>query len=155
MDEVIDISPFVKDSDGDYDFKVRIPGKDYVLAASIDLHALIVSLASDECDEPVLTCGCGIAECAGFWKEHCKRSADVIHWSIREKQTDFELFFDRDAYERGAIEMLADLVGRKTGWDALGCPPHNSFEEFEEHVDWLLDQEPYLKEIWERVRGGT
>ena len=50
--------------------------------------------------------------------------------------------------------MLADLVGRKTGWDALGCPPHNSFEEFEEHVDWLLDQEPYLKEIWERVRGG-
>ena len=153
MDEIIGISPFVKDSDGDYCFKVKVPGMNYVLSAEIDLHALIVSLASEECDEPVLTCGCGIAECAGFWKEHCKRLADVIHWSIREQRTDFELFFDREIYERGAIEMLADLVDRKAGWNILGCPPHNSFEEFEKHVNWLLEQELYLKELWERTRG--
>ena len=154
MDVIIKVSPFVKDSDGDYGFEVKIPDRDYVLAASVNLHALIVSLASDDCDEPVLTCGCGVAECAGFWKEHCNRTADVVHWSIREQQADFELFFDRGIYERGAIEMLADIIDSKSGWDTLGCPPHGSFEEFEAHVKWLLDAEPHLREMWKHIRGG-
>ena len=149
-------TPFVRSKEegeaGDaYDFLVKEDALGKELSGAIDFRALIESLGRIDYDGCVLTCGCSVPECAGFWEEYVHVSSRMVHWSIKKDKEVHELFFERETFEENAIAMLRDMYDNGFGWDNLACPAHQNLMAFRDHVDWLLEQRPYFRDMWNEM----
>lgn len=80
--QLIKQSPFVKEmDDGDVSWSITIDDVQTgtTVSACIDVRALLDSLGEQCGDAPLLTCGCGEAECARIYHEHFDCGDDYIH----------------------------------------------------------------------------
>ena len=75
----------------------------------------------------------------------------MVHWSIKKDKEVHELFFERETFEENAIAMLRDMYDNGFGWDNLACPAHQNLMAFRDHVDWLLEQRPYFRDMWNEM----
>jgi len=165
--QLIRKSPFAVSVGGGkkaYHFKATSPTDGKSFEAWINPMELIRSLQCDDfqVDDAdsifggALVCSCGIAGCAGLWSQTCHFSEKMIHWSIVKYDEKFELFFERESYEKGALEMLKSLLDNPGDFSIP--VPDVAFNEHSQRrlvsdVERLLDRRPHLCEIWERKRG--
>ena len=89
----------------DYWFRLKVPRVDFELMGAIDPKSLIRSMASNDYDGYILTCGCGEPGCSGFWEEFCHVSEKMVHWTVNQYEVYVELFFERKNYERYAFKL--------------------------------------------------
>ena len=130
--QLIRKSPFVMETDDDdtswyFEVDDARPGK--TVSACIDARALLESLGEPRGEAPLLTCGCGVAECARIYDERFECGDGYVHWSLTYEGRPYSFFFDRDAYETGALRMLSEVYRTKTGRDsalAVSFPMSNS-----------------------------
>ena len=113
---LIQTSPFVlKEAKGRFwSFKAEDPAAKRVFEAEIDYSELLPAIGATDYfgaeDAGILTCGCGIPGCAGIWSQTCHVSRHMVHWTVRETGHWTDLFFEREAYERGMVGMLHEMV---------------------------------------------
>lgn len=148
--QLILTSPFVEtEKDGclSFAFKATDPQTGKEIDVSIDEKELMLSLRkadfyADEWDSSyggVLVCSCGYAGCAGVWSQTCHVSSKMVHWSVRHYDDKLELFFERDAYERGAFEMLSILAENPDKYSMIYDSYYErNHEAFAEEVFGLL-----------------
>ena len=151
--KIIGKSPFVKEDDEDgflWSFKAIDPSTNREIDASISPYALLNSLGKDHGAQELLTCGCGIAECAGIRYERFERTEDYVRWSFNYRGPSCTLYFDRIAYEIGAIEMLHDIYVTKVGWKFNGSE-YDSYDAFNAAVDEFLAANPHFRTIWDEI----
>ena len=155
MDDGIQIimkSPFVKDADSEEGFfwsiEVNDPATNRTIEASISPYALLHSLGEEQGEQDLFTCGCGVAECARIYHEKFACTEKYVCWSFVELGIAYSLFFDRIAYEVGAIEMLHDIYVTKAGWK-FNAIEYYSYEDFKAAVDKFLVAKPQFKTLWE------
>ena len=156
--KLITKSPFVKESDSEggvfWSIELEDPATNRIVGASISPYALLHSLGEERGEQELFTCGCGVAECAGFYHERFKCTEKYVNWSLEEMGIAYSLFFDRVVYEIGAIEMLHDIYVTKAGWDFNSCE-YCSYEEFKAEVDEFLAAKPHFKVIWDRFKESN
>ena len=152
-------SPFVNEKGDEYLFAATSPDSGEPLRCGIDLWNLLKILGAsyyqhdqqhDGSFNAVLVCdGCGIAGCAGIWSQTCHVSKWMVHWSVRVYDDEFELFFEREAYEKGLIAMLHEIVTSDVIFTVpYSCSPYEDKEEFVEMVNKALLQRAYYKDMW-------
>ena len=152
-------SPFVNEKGDEYLFVAISPDSGEPLRCGIDLWNLLKILGAsyyqhdqqhDGSFNAVLVCdGCGIAGCAGIWSQTCHVSKWMVHWSVRVYDEEFELFFEREAYEKGLIAMLHEIVTSDVVFTVpYSCSPYEDKEEFVEMVKKTLAQRPYFIDMW-------
>lgn len=116
--QLIRISPFVE-KDNSYLFCAVDSANGHSLEVGLDIywfikhfnHEYFHSDSGMSEHEDILVCsGCGIAGCDGIWSQTCHVSQSMVHWTIRRHEDVFDLFFDRDVYETGAMDMLRSLT---------------------------------------------
>lgn len=154
-------SPFVEFEDNggrSFEFRAKDVWTGVSLATSIDTTELIGALlrkdfhASDaeSAFGGILVCSCGVAGCDGIWSQTFHVSDKMVHWSVRRYDDRFELFFDREVYETGAIAMLKTLVEKP---DVFSMPYGSLYEddhgEFVACVRDLLGQSDAFRRIWD------
>lgn len=135
----------------EYWFRISVPNSNIEFSGAIDYRPLIKAMAVNDSDEYILTCACSEPGCAGFWEEHCHVSTRMIHLSIQKYSDKVELFFERERFEKHVLEMLKDLLDHKAGWDNLVCPSYSCFDSFAGHVEWLLEQRSYFRDMWSEL----
>ena len=77
----------------------------------------------------------------------------MVHWSIRVYDDEFELFFEREAYEKGLIAMLHDMVTSDKVFAAPDGSPYEDKERFVEMVNEALLQRAYYKDMWQECEN--
>lgn len=153
VQQVIAVSPFVKEDDDEgflWSFRVIEPTTNQQIDTSISPYALLNSLGEERGEQELLTCGCGVAECARISHEKFECTEKYVHWSFVEMGTVHSLFFDRISYEMAAIEMLHDIYVTKVGW-RFNAIEYNSYEDFKTAVDEFLSAKPHFKYIWDEL----
>lgn len=165
--ELITDSPFVietaKDGLRSCWFQAKDPSTGKRLTHPIDLARLLARFQFEDyysndqdvtaCEPPILTCSCGCAGCSGLHRQAFHIASRVIHWSIREYDSDFELFFERGAYERGALRMVNSLLQLDPKATYHPCcsrydlNPEALFDDLEE----CLAHWPDLQDLWEEI----
>lgn len=152
--QIIEKSPFIKDTDSEEGFfwsiEVNDPASNRIVETSISPYALLNSLGEERGEQELFTCGCGVAECARIYHEKFECTEKYVHWSFVELGTAYSLFFDRIAYEVGAIEMLHDIYVTKAGWK-FNAIEYYSYEDFKADVDKFLAAKPHFKAIWDEI----
>ena len=159
-------SPFVNEKGNEYLFVATSPDSEEPLRCGIDLWNLLNNLCAsyyhhDEQNDgsfnAVLVCdGCGIAGCAGIWSQTCHVSKWMVHWSVRVYDEEFELFFEREAYESGLIAMLHEIVTSDVVFTVpYSCSPYEDKDEFVETVKKALAQRPYFIDMWNECEEAT
>ena len=155
--QIIEKSPFVKATDVEDGFvwsiEVNDPSTNRAVDTSISPYALLNSLGEERGEQNLFTCGCGVAECARIYHEKFECTETYVHWSFVEMGTACSLFFDRLAYETGAIEMLHDIYVTKVGWK-FNAIEYYSYEDFKSAVDKFLSAKPHFKTIWDELEDG-
>ena len=74
----------------------------------------------------------------------------MVHWSVRVYDEEFELFFEREAYEKGLIAMLHEIVTSDVVFTVpYSCSPYDDKEKFVEMVNEALLQRAYYKDMWQ------
>ena len=102
----------------------------------------------------ILVCSsCGVAGCAGIWSQTCHVSKCMVHWSVRVYDDEFELFLEREAYEKGLIAMLHDMVTSDKVFTAPDGSPYEDKERFIELVNEAFLQRAYYKDMWDECEG--
>ena len=156
--QLIEESPFVKTSDAEdglfWSFKVKDPATEKLVEASIHPDALMDSLGEERGEADLLVCGCSVAGCAGFAHEKFESTDKYVHWSLSEYRQPYSWFFDRIAYEVGAIEMLHEIYVSKIGW-RFNALCYDSYEAFKVAVDEFLVAKPHFKTIWDEIEEET
>ena len=151
--KIIGESPFVKEGDGDgveWIFKAIDPVAYRVIFASISPGALMESLRGDHGIQDLLTCTCGIADCAGIRYERFERTEEYVRWSFNYRGAARTLYFDRTVYDVSAIEMLHEVYRTKVGW-WFNSYEYQSYDDFKAAVDKFLAANPRFKAIWDEV----
>ena len=149
--KIIGESPFVKVDNGEgvgWEFKAIDPIACRVIFASISPGELMKSLGEEHGMRELLTCGCGIADCAGIRYERFERTEDYVRWSFNYRGDARTLYFDRAMYERSAVEMLHEVYRTKVCWSFNGYEYH-CYEDFKAAVDEFLAAKPQFKAIWD------
>lgn len=150
-------SPFVNEKGNEYLFVAMSPDTGNTLRCGINLWDMLHNLGAMDfhCDEhhhnlnAILICdGCGVAGCAGIWSQTCHVSKWMVHWSVRVYEGEFELFFEREAYEMGLISMLHDMVTSDVMFNVPNGSPYESHKKFVEMVNDALSQREYFKDMW-------
>ncbi len=155
--QLIRKSPFVMETDDDdtswyFEVDDARPGK--TVSACIDARALLESLGEPRGEAPLLTCGCGVAECARIYDERFECGDGYVHWSLTYEGRPYSFFFDRDAYETGALRMLSEVYRTKTGWEfCFGC--FFSYEQFKSAVDGFLAAKPSFRKLWDSLNADS
>jgi hypothetical protein len=155
--QVIIESPFVKEDDDEgflWSFRVVEPTTNQQIDTSISPYALLNSLGEERGEQELLTCGCGVAECARISHEKFECTEKYVHWSFVEMGTAHSLFFDRISYEMAAIEMLHDIYVTKVGW-RFNAIEYNSYEDFKTAVDEFLAAKPHFKAMWDEAEEDS
>ncbi len=152
-------SPFVNEKGNEYLFVATSHDSREPLRCGIDLWHLLKNLCAsyyhhdqqhDGSFDAVLVCdGCGIAGCAGIWSQTCHVSKWMVHWSVRVYDEEFELFFEREAYESGLIAMLHEIVTSDAVFTVpYSCSPYEDKEMFVKTVEEALSQRVYFTDMW-------
>ena len=102
----------------------------------------------------ILVCSCGIAGCAGIWSQTFHVSEKMVHWSVVCDDDEFEFFFEREAYEKGALAMMRALLKRPEefclpGPDDSLCD--DSLEAFRSQVEEVLSRRSYFRDVWNEM----
>lgn len=162
---LIRASPFVKEKiveeededDGwDWSFAAEEPAEKRQFDAEIDFRELFPSLGQTDYfgDEGagILTCGCGVPGCAGIWIQTCHVSSRMVHWTVRETGHWTDLFFEREAYERGLVEMLHDMAtsGKKFAMPYLCECEYRDWSKFVADAHATVARCPRLLDLWEK-----
>jgi hypothetical protein len=106
-------------------------------------------------DEPIMTCECGEPGCAGFWDQESRLSETRVHWWLRYKEENWDLLFDRDAYENSVLAVLGQFMEKP--WEDTVFPSGTILAEypdraaFAQAVDALLARSPRLSAKWETL----
>lgn len=128
-------------------FSCRIPSLNRDLNCSVDVYALQETLMHGaDATRDVLVCSCGIAGCAGFGDERCHISSKMVHWSIQQYDENIELFFERQAYEQGAIALLKKTI--TTNSRNFFIFSAGFFEKFKEETKEMLRINPHYRRLW-------
>ena len=150
-------TPFVNEKGDEYLFVATSPDSGKTLRCGLNLWDMLPNLGLSDfhCDEyhnslnAILVCtGCGVAGCAGIWSQTCHVSKWMVHWSVRVYDEEFELFFEREAYERGLISMLNDMVMSDIVFKVPDGSPYEDKDRFVEMVNEALQQRAYFKDMW-------
>ena len=100
----------------------------------------------------LLVCSCGIAGCDGLWSQTFHVSEKMVHWSIRRYKDEYELFFEREAYECGVLRMLKTLVENPGKYTLTYDMSYEiDHEAFVDSVYAMLDRRSYFHEMWEEL----
>ena len=160
-------SPFVvkveKSDEGDL-LVFNFCAHDSVIASDLDVNIDVDELIrvlgtadfhhddDESCFGGLLVCSCGIAGCDGLWSQTFHVSEKMVHWSVRRYDVEYELFFEREAYERGVLQMLKTLV-EEPGKYALpyGMSYEIDHEAFVDSVYAMLDRRPVFYKMWEEL----
>ena len=160
---LIRASPFVreklvsekgKDEAWDWSFAAEEPGTKRKFEAELDYRELLPAVGSTDYfgDEGsgILTCGCGVPGCAGIWSQTCHVSRRMVHWSVRETGHWTDLFFERDAYERGLVEMLHDMAtsGKRYPMPYLCECEYLDWSKFVAEAHAAVARYPHLLDMW-------
>lgn len=152
-------NPFVRVGT-EYRFRVPATTGTEALDVYVDLDPLLGSLGAkdyswDEEDRfgpgGILSCSCGVPGCDGIWYQSFHMSERMVRWDVLRYESQFELFFERRAYEEGVVRMLHDLF-RPSGetvpwvgnWVDGWTPVAESIAEF-------LVRRPDYADIWVRL----
>lgn len=106
-------------------------------------------------DEPIMTCSCGEPGCAGFWHQESSLSENRVHWLLRYKMENWDILFERDAYENAVLAVLRQFMGKP--WEEMTFPSgtildeYPNFTAFAQTIDALLDRSPRLSAKWETL----
>lgn len=77
---------------------------------------------------------------------------ELVCWSIRQYEKELELFFEREAYEFGAMKMLREMVERP---GVLNVPHAQLYEDdhaqFVANVKSMLSRRSYFADLWNEV----
>ncbi len=113
-------------------------------------------------DEPIMTCSCGEPGCAGFWNQESSLSENCVHWLLHYKKENWDILFERDAYENAVLAVLKQFMEKP--WKDMAFPAGTIWDEypdstvFAKTVDALLARSPRLSAKWEtfciRPQGG-
>ena len=145
-------SPFVKEEDEEegivWRFKVIDPETGKLFTSSISPYALFHSLGETSGETDLLVCSCSVAGCAGLFHEEFECTDKYVHWSLTEYGQPYSWYFDRIAYETGAIKMLHEVYVSQKGW-SFNALEYYSYDDFKYDVDDFLAGKPRLKAIWD------
>lgn len=113
-------------------------------------------------DKPIMTCSCGEPGCAGFWHQESSLSENRVHWLLHYKKENWNILFERDAYENAVLAVLRQFMEKP--WEDMAFPSGTILAEypdstaFVQSVDTLLSRSPRLSAKWEafciRPQGG-
>ena len=151
-------TPFVNEKGNGYLFVATSPASGKTLKCGLNLWDMLPNLGTEQfhydeyhnCLNSILVCsGCGVAGCAGIWSQTCHVSKWMVHWSVQVYNDEFELFFEREAYEKGLIAMLHDMVTSDKVFDVPDGSPYEDKENFVEMVKAALAQRSYFKDMWD------
>ena len=104
----------------------------------------------------ILVCSCGIAPCAGIWSQTFHVSEKMVHWSVILDDDELEFFFEREAYEKGALAMIRALTEKP---EEITLPGPDDFlegdelESFKLNVEKMLERRTYFKKMWSEIGG--
>ena len=146
--------PFVREGDA-YKFKVDDPSIGEELNVFVNTRELVNTLCAkdyrygeDSFFSGLLTCSCGIPDCDGIWAQSVHVSDFMVRWDVCRYKQLYTLFFDREIYDCGVVEMLHDLCRKNNGIDyAVG----RGYENRELVVDGVCDvlaRHSYYADIW-------
>ena len=102
----------------------------------------------------ILVCSCGIAGCAGIWSQTFHVSEKMVHWSVVCDDDEFEFFFEREAYEKGALTLMRTLLERPEEFVLPGLEDSlcdDSLEAFKSQVGKVLGRKSYFRDIWDEI----
>ena len=154
---LIRTSPFVNEEGNEYLFVATSPYIGKTLRCGMNVWDLLPNLGAEYFHDDqthdnlksVLVCkSCGVAGCAGIWSQTCHVSKWMVHWSVRVYDEEFELFFEREAYEMGLIAMLHDMVTSDVVFTVPNGSPYEDKAKFAEMVKKALTQRPYFLDMW-------
>ena len=147
-------SPFVKEDDSEngigWVFKVTDPETGNVVKTYISPYSLFHSLGETSGETELLVCSCSVAGCAGLFDEEFECTDKYVHWSLTEHGQPYSWYFDRVAYETGAIKMLHDIYVSKEGW-SFNALEYGSYDDFKFEVERFLADKPRFKAIWDVI----
>lgn len=109
------------------DIKTYINSLEFFPDLSIDIFALDASL-KDSGEYSLFTCGCGVAECAGIWKNpNVKIEKDKIIWNIYQPEA-HTFIFDKNELTTSINNLKKNLLKEKTieEWEDIeytSCSP--------------------------------
>ena len=155
-------SPFVNEKGDEYLFVVTSPDSGKTLRCGINLWDMLPNLGSTDFHDDernhnlnaILVCtGCGVAGCAGIWSQTCHVSKWMVHWSVLVYDEEFELFFEREAYESGLISMLHDMVSSEVLFKVPDGSPYEDKDRFVEMVNEAVQQRAYFKDMWQECEA--
>lgn len=147
--------PFVRVGNA-YKFKVDGPSFGEGLDVFVNTRELINMLcAKDYLGEEesffagVLTCSCGIPDCDGISAQSAHVSDCMVRWDVCRYKRQHVLFFEREAYDRGVVEMLHDLCQKDNGLNYAVGGGYENLELVVDGVRGVLARHPYYAEIWD------
>lgn len=148
--------PFVRVGDA-YKFKAIVPGDDTGIDVFVDTRQLVDMLcAKDYLSDDIsffagaLTCSCGIPDCDGIEKQSSHVSEHMVRWDVSRYGHDYELFFERKAYDVGVVMMLHDLCREDSGINYRVGGGYENRELLVGGVGGMLVRHPYYSDIWEK-----
>lgn len=142
---IIRLNPFDKNG-----FHTIDPDTGATISGCLKIPGVIGSLRGDW-DGPFLTCGCGEPGCSGFWEQRSHLSPAFVHWSILQDHRHFELYFDRDVYERGALRLLRPKYLAKWNGSEAYNVSYPNFRAFANDLENLLAAHPRLAALWQTI----
>ena len=155
-------SPFVNEKGDEYLFVATSPDSGKTLKCGLNLWDMLKNLGAEQfhydeyhnCLNSVLVCdGCGVAGCAGILSQTCHVSKWMVHWSVKVYDDEFELFFEREAYEMGLIAMLHNMVTSDVVFNVPHGSPYEDKEKFVEMVNETLLQRAHYKDMWQECEN--
>lgn len=117
----------------------------------VSTQGLMASLKGDT-ERPIMTCSCSFPQCAGFYAQESTLCERHIDWYLRYIGHDFDLSFDRNAYETEVLALLRQFrfpPWNEEDWD-LGTvqDEYGGYDDFVQTMDALLAANPRLAEKW-------
>ncbi len=167
---LIRVSPFFKEKclqeeddeeeEWNWSFAVEEPVTKRKFGAEIDFQELLLAVGATDYfgDEAagILTCGCGVPGCARILSQSCHVSLRMVHWTVREPGRWSDCFFERNAYERGLVEMLHDMAtsGKKYTMPYLCECEYRDWNQFVAEAHAAVARWPHLFDLWKEYASG-
>lgn len=145
VQQIIYTSPFKKTI-----FSILPPGETEPLVGCLKIYGVIASLRGSY-NGDYLTCGCGEPGCSGFDEINIHPSPQMIRISLMQYEKTYDLFFDRETYERGAIQLLQSLIQSHWNGSESYNQSYDGFLSFAKSVIELFEEKPHLLTYWQGV----
>jgi len=130
---VISTSPF-RWSEEDREHCFSVVAGNVELGGTLFPPGIVKSLVEQEGECDIVVCGCGVAECAGFFNERFHKTQEHVIWEMKYRGVDYELSFERSEYQRDALKVLHYMAEKNVGWNAFAFTLYRDIEEFRKAV---------------------